>query len=183
MFVINGGVYAFSAPVWGYLCDKHLPGKLVTAIGAFLIGLSFLFLGPVSFIPLETTFGLCIASLVVHAIGFAAQLVAGFSVAHRDALQHGFPDNLDTYALISGLWTSAFALGAFVGPSCAGALVDYFQFSSASLLVVASQVSVILLTAAFVTCQIRRRRKIQMAGYEEIAGISASSDDSSLQVL
>ena len=27
----------------------------------------------------------------------------------------GLPDTIDTYGIVSGLWTSAFALGAFVG--------------------------------------------------------------------
>ena len=166
MFVINGGMYAFSAPIWGLLCDKKLPGKLVISIGACFIAFSFLFLGPVPFIPIPTTFGVCIVSLVIHAIGFAAQLVAGFSVAHREALAHGFPDNLDTYALVSGLWTSTFAFGAFVGPSAAGALVDYFQFSRASLFVFVSQISVLLLALVFVAADKRRKKRVE--GYEEI---------------
>ena len=56
MFVINGGVYAMSAPIWGYLCDKKLPGKLVTAIGAFLIAGSFVFIGPIRILPFPTTY-------------------------------------------------------------------------------------------------------------------------------
>jgi len=65
----------------------------------------------------------CIVSLIVHGVGFAATLVSGFALAHREAVKHGFPDNIHTYALISSLWTATFALGAFVGPSIAGVLV------------------------------------------------------------
>ena len=54
--------------------------------------------------------------------GLGAQLVAAFSEAQKAAVKAGFPDNLATYALISSLWTSTFALGAFVGPTAAGAL-------------------------------------------------------------
>jgi len=184
MFVINGGVYAFSAPIWGYMCDKRLPGKLVTAIGAVFISISFLFLGPVPFIPLETSFGLCIGSLVLHAIGFAAQLVAGFSVAHREAILNGFPDNLDTYALISGLWTSTFAFGAFVGPSIAGALVDKFQFPSASLLVIASQLTVLIMSLCVFAYHLKQRKGSGRSGlsdedYEDVSGLQ--SEDDSLQ--
>ena len=49
---------------------------------------------------------------------------------------NGFPDNLDTYSMVSGLWTSMFAFGAFVGPSLAGILYDHFGFGYATLLVV-----------------------------------------------
>ena len=29
----------------------------------------------------------------------------------------GFPDNLSTYGMVSGLWMASFSLGSFVGPS------------------------------------------------------------------
>ena len=128
MFVVNGGCYALSAPVWGWLCDKHLDARTVTTIGAAFEAISFLFIGPAPFLPFATNFIVCIASLVVHGIGFAAILVSGFSLAHSEAVTRGFPDNLNTYALISSLWTATFALGAFVGPSVAGVLVDHFSF-------------------------------------------------------
>jgi len=48
MFVIQGGTYAFTAPMWGYLCDKVIDPRLATLIGSGLITLTFLFLGPVS---------------------------------------------------------------------------------------------------------------------------------------
>ena len=54
MFVIEGGVYALTAPIWGYLCDHKLKPKIATWIGAFLVTTGFLFIGPVPFIPLET---------------------------------------------------------------------------------------------------------------------------------
>ena len=150
MFVVNGGVYAVTAPMWGFVCDKKWPPILVTSLGSMFIILAFLFMGPVPFIPLETSLGLCIAMLVIHGVGFAAQLVAGFASAHRQALQNGFDDNLNTYAIVSGLWTATFALGAFIGPSIAGVLMDYYSFSVASLFVVASQVSIFILTLVFI---------------------------------
>lgn len=50
--------------------------------------------------------------------------------------QHGFANNLETYGLISGLWTSTFALGAFIGPSIAGILYDIVGFGAATLFVI-----------------------------------------------
>lgn len=50
--------------------------------------------------------------------------------------QNGFPNNLETYGMISGLWTSTFALGAAIGPSVAGILYDAWGFSHASLFVI-----------------------------------------------
>ncbi len=48
MFLIQGGVYALTAPMWGYLCDKVIDPHLVNLIGTGLITITFLFLGPVS---------------------------------------------------------------------------------------------------------------------------------------
>ena len=42
-------------------------------------------------------------------------ICTGFSDAHKSAIKCGFPDTIDTYGLVSGLWTSVFAFGAFVG--------------------------------------------------------------------
>ena len=42
-------------------------------------------------------------------------VVGGFSDAHKSAIKCGFPDTIDTYGLVSGLWTSVFAFGAFIG--------------------------------------------------------------------
>ena len=78
--------------------------------------------------------------------------------SYRDAIRNGFPDNLDTYALVSGLWTATFALGAFVGPTVAGLLVDYFQFRNSTLFVVGTQTSVLVLTLAFIFKMYRKSK-------------------------
>lgn len=54
MFVIEGGVYALTAPVWGYLCDRKLQPKVVTLIGSLLVFAGFLLVGPAPFIPMDT---------------------------------------------------------------------------------------------------------------------------------
>ena len=37
----------------------------------------------------------------------------------------GLPDTIDTYGIVSGLWTSVFALGAFVGKQANAPIQDY----------------------------------------------------------
>lgn len=53
-----------------------------------------------------------------------------------DTRSYGFPNNFETYGLISGLWTSTFALGAFIGPSIAGILLDNIGFRNGSMFIV-----------------------------------------------
>ena len=54
MFVIEGGVYAVTAPFWGYLCDRKLQPKIITLAGALFVAVGFTLVGPAPFIPLET---------------------------------------------------------------------------------------------------------------------------------
>ncbi|XP_043211164.1 MFS-type transporter SLC18B1-like [Amphibalanus amphitrite] len=155
MFVINGGVYALCAPAWGWLCDNHLRPKVVTAVSAVMVIIGFGLMGPLPFLGVAPSLGLISFALVVHGVGFGGEVVAAFVDAHREAVYNGFPDNLDTYSMVSGLWTSMFAFGAFVGPSVAGILYDHFGFGYATLLVVIMHV--VLLAAVLLFLATRRR--------------------------
>lgn len=46
------------------------------------------------------------------------------------------PNSIETYGLISGLWTSSVALGSFIGPTVSGFLYDNCGFANASLFVI-----------------------------------------------
>ena len=69
---------------------------------------------------LQPNYSLTLAAIIVAGFGLGAQLVAAFAEAQKAAVAEGFPDNVATYALVSSIWTSTFALGAFVGPTVAG---------------------------------------------------------------
>lgn len=83
VFVINGGIYALSAPFWGWLVDKIMKPKIASLIGTILIASGFCIIGPVSFIPLSPKLNYVIYGLVLHGLGISALLVSSFS----DALQ------------------------------------------------------------------------------------------------
>lgn len=151
MFVINGGTYALTAPVWGWLCDKYSHPKVATVAGCILVVIGFCLVGPAPFIPYPTIIWMTICGLVIHGLGMAAQLVASFTDALRTSISYGFPNNLETYGLISGLWTSTFALGAFIGPSVAGILLDNIGFRNASMFIVILHLVVAILAAVFLS--------------------------------
>ncbi|CAG9864362.1 unnamed protein product [Phyllotreta striolata] len=150
MFVLNGGTYALTAPAFGWCCDKTYAPKWVTVAGCLLIATGFTMVGPAPFLPVEKKMWMIMFGLVLHGLGMSAQLVASFTDALRTLVLHGFPNDLETFGLISGIWTSAFALGAFVGPSISGVLFDNIGFANASLFVILLHVAVAALTAAFV---------------------------------
>lgn len=53
VFIINGGFYALTAPIWGCMVDKFLNPKVSALIGSLLIAVSFSLIGPASFLPFE----------------------------------------------------------------------------------------------------------------------------------
>ncbi|XP_076238345.1 MFS-type transporter SLC18B1 [Calliopsis andreniformis] len=167
MFVLNGGVYAITAPAWGWLCDKYSHPKVATVAGCLLVVVGFCLVGPAPFIPSPTILWLTICGLVVHGLGMAAQLVASFTDALRTSIGYGFPDNLETYGLISGLWTSTFALGAFIGPSVAGILLDQIGFRNATMFIVLLHLLVGVVAAVFLSSCTRRRKPFTEVGATE----------------
>lgn len=54
MFVMEGGVFALTTPIWGYLCDRIIIPRMITLMGGTLIIFGFLFIGPIPFIHLKT---------------------------------------------------------------------------------------------------------------------------------
>lgn len=152
MFVLNGSTYALLAPFWGMMCDKYLAPRTLITFGAVVVVIAFTFVGPMPFLPMKLSLSLCIVSLIVHGIGFGAVLVSTFAGAHRDALANGFPDDLSTYGLVSGIWTSTFALGCFIGPSAGGFLTDYIGFEWTTVLVAGLHVLVAVSTGFYQCC-------------------------------
>ncbi|KAJ8673672.1 hypothetical protein QAD02_004934 [Eretmocerus hayati] len=136
MFIISGGTYAVTAPMWGWICDKRKNSKITAVIGSLLIMTAFTLIGPAPFVPTPTLFWMVIVGLVIHGLGVAAKLVSGFTNALKSAVASGFSNDMDTYGIVSGLWTSSFALGAFIGPSVAGLLYDAVGMRKACLFVI-----------------------------------------------
>ena len=165
VFVLNGAAYALSAPIWGKLCDKGMPERLVTFLGSLIVVAAFLMIGPAPFLPLTESLPLNIGALVLHGVGFGAQLVATFTGAHKDAIKSGMADNLSTYGVVSGMWTSTFALGAFIGPSSAGVLQDYIGFDYACMFVVALH-AMVAMCLIFFACCTSGQSSVQSTGRE-----------------
>lgn len=166
MFVINGACYGISAPLWGYVCDRK-PPTVVMACGAVCILMTFSIIGPLPFFPFQKSLGLIIGALVLQGIGLGAQVVSGFAESHKQAIASGFPDNIDTHGLISGLWTSVFALGAFVGPTLAGILFDAVGFPWATVFVIVAELAAV--AALFIGCMRSRSAAAAVAKNDDDA--------------
>ena len=124
--------------------------------------------------------------------------MAGFADAHKSAIASGFPDTIDTYGLVSGkqtaesfvyishllslftlfvyllgLWTSTFALGAFIGPTVAGILFDNIGFPWGTLFVIGVHLVVLgLLLVVYIDMKLTSLPEIQVTEEEPLIGQS-----------
>ena len=63
---------------------------------------AFLLIGPVYFIPFETSLALIQGSMAVMGLSFGLILVSTFGRSQRAAIRNGYNSDIDTYLIISG---------------------------------------------------------------------------------
>lgn len=66
--------------------------------------------------------------MTLEGFGSAAVLVASFGCAQKEA-NRAYADSMEVQAVVSGLFTSSFALGNFCGPTLSGIIYDAAGFS------------------------------------------------------
>ena len=105
-------------------------------------------------------------------------LVSTFSDALKTATAYGFNEGLETYGIVSGLWTSIFAFGAFVGPTASGVLYDAIGFTKSVYFIIVWHAIVVIVFVLFLCCSDDRPKKM----YKEISStenlVKKSRDDS-----
>ncbi|XP_076371411.1 MFS-type transporter SLC18B1-like isoform X2 [Tachypleus tridentatus] len=111
VFVISGGVYALTTPIWGYLCDSGISSRFLCLTGASISFLSILLIGPAPFFSFEADLWLIIVALIFLELGLSAKMVCSFSAAIQDSVKRGFPNDLSTYGMICGIFASMASLG------------------------------------------------------------------------
>lgn len=87
IFMLNGGVYAVTAPIWGRLCDKTSQPKIYSLVGSLLTVVGFLLIGPLPFVSSwsPSILVICIG-LVIFGLGLGATLVSAFIQFLQDAM-------------------------------------------------------------------------------------------------
>jgi len=149
VFILNGGVYAITAPTWGRICDQSAQPKWFTVIGTAFTISGFLFVGPLPIFPWDTSLWSICIGLVLFGLGLGATLVSAFIQALQDAIALGYPDDVSTYGLVSGLWTSMTALGFFIGASSGGILTHYVKFRWGTVFILFEQLILVVMLLAY----------------------------------
>lgn len=172
-FLILGGVYMVTTPIAGYVYDKVKYPTLVSILGNTCMAVAFLLIGPVPFIDLEPTVPLIQGSIGIAGFGYALVMVSTFGRTQAAALEKGFKDDIETYILISGIWSTSFYLGKFLGPTLAGISVDKYGFRTTTIWFFALLCGILVVDFFELIFSVRKTRsKIKKEEYEELIGLN-----------
>jgi len=110
-----------ATPIFGWLI-LSIPPVALTLTGYTAVIIALMLVGPPAYLPISPSYLRTEVGLVVLGIGTAAICTSNFARVQRA--------NEDTAhsATLCGLWTAAYALGNFLGPSFGGVMVAQFSF-------------------------------------------------------
>ncbi|XP_038051589.1 MFS-type transporter SLC18B1-like [Patiria miniata] len=151
VFFIQGGSYALSTPVFGWILNNamkyfRITTRVMLILGCVLLAISFLTIGPSPWLPFRTSKTILIVSCVL--IGLSMGLVTVPSIIDMviSAQWYGLDDGPVVYGMASGIFLSCFHLGSFVGSTLGGVLIDRYDFDATATIFAVC----IFMTAAFV---------------------------------
>ncbi|XP_076365842.1 MFS-type transporter SLC18B1-like isoform X2 [Tachypleus tridentatus] len=144
LFIASGGIYAVGTPVWGYVYDKIFDSYLTMSTSSIVCAASFILLGPAPFLPLETTLWLVIIAQVLLGLGAGGKV--GFNHSLRVTVFRGFPDEIPTLTIVSGLFNCTLALGGFIGPFIGGTLLDHMGYENGTMVLLGIEMAVLVIT-------------------------------------
>ena len=111
-----------ATPIVGWLILTIPPVALSLAGYIAVIG-ALMLVGPPAYLPISPSYLLTEVGLGVLGIGTAAICTSNFARVQRSS------EDAAHSATLCGLWTAAYALGNFLGPSIGGVMVAQFSFN------------------------------------------------------
>jgi MFS family permease len=117
MFLLCGGIYTATAPLWGILIDKWHCTNALMVFGSTATIFSMLLIGPSPIFNFEKNLVLIGISLAILGVAAGALYIPTFQNCLDAVKEYGYDDSFQTYGCVSGVFQSAFACGAFIGPT------------------------------------------------------------------
>ncbi|CAB3371824.1 Hypothetical predicted protein [Cloeon dipterum] len=149
-FVLMFGTAMVAMPIAGQISDKFVPGLLLTAIGLVAIFFGSMFIGPAPFVHVKVIWPACAAGLVVAGLGMACVLGGCFVDGISALIEHGYDDDLETFGLMTALFSASYSLGSFVGPFVSGLLYNSLGFRASTYFVLLSTLFALVTILAYV---------------------------------
>jgi len=128
VFLLMSFAYAILSPITGWIATKMDNKYPLMIIGLLLSALGLVLLGPSWFIPMTPNVWISTISMIIMGFAYAVAFIPTFECILDLAIEKGFGDNVKTYSLVSGLWSSMYSLGEVSGPLFGGLFVDIFDF-------------------------------------------------------
>jgi MFS family permease len=163
IFVLTGAVYALTSPMFGKLCDMGADPKTLCLFGCIFNVIGSAIIGPLPWFAIGPQLWLIMVALMIIGLGISAKLVTGFVDAINYSIkERGLPDDMTTYGMVSAMFFSSCSVGAFIGPSAGGYLLDNYSYRQASVYLLVIDVLMVALFVVFkiVKCQ----RKVEFGG-------------------
>ncbi|ETN76902.1 transporter, major facilitator family protein [Necator americanus] len=188
MFLLCGGIYTISAPIWGLLIDKFHCTTSVMIFGSATTVISMALIGPSPFLPFDKDLVIIGVSLAILGVAAGALYIPTFQNC-LDAVknsvvkcslgvclqkyyecfnfiyfieiffrEHGYDDSFRTYGCVSGVFQSAFAFGGFMGPTVGGFAVEKIGFAWTTTIIGAIHVMFLFVVSIFYSSRCSRRR-------------------------
>ncbi|TRY80689.1 hypothetical protein TCAL_09016 [Tigriopus californicus] len=168
-FLIMGALYMVTTPVIGYTCDHIKSPILVSILGNLCMAVAFVFVGPLPWIPIEPSVNLLFGMGAWIGFSYTFCMVSTFSRAHNEAMKRGYNDDLPTYLILSGLWSTSFYFGNFAGPTVGGFLVETLDFRGSTIVYLALYVIMAMVDVAeYAFSGVRPPKDATIKEYEEI---------------
>lgn len=132
IFVITGSIYALTTPLWGRLC-KNYDTRALCLFGCVLCMAGFTIIGPLPLLSAQPSLSLIITALVLIGLGTGVKLVAALVGSFRYSINVlGMPDNKSTFGVCSSIYHTSTSVGAFLGPSLGGFLMDKLEYRTST---------------------------------------------------
>uniref|UniRef100_A0A914GXW5 Major facilitator superfamily (MFS) profile domain-containing protein n=1 Tax=Globodera rostochiensis TaxID=31243 RepID=A0A914GXW5_GLORO len=147
MFLLCGGFYCLTAPLWGLILDRWHCCNGLMFFGSTATIFSMFLVGPSPFIAIEKNLILIGISMAVLGIAAGALYIPTFQRCLDAVKEHGYDDSFQTYGCVSGVFQSAFAFGAFIGPTLGGWGVETIGFPLTTTII--ASINIIFILALF----------------------------------
>lgn len=160
IFVISGAIYSVTAPGWGWLCDRGFNNKFLAIIGCALMGICYLLIGPAPFLPFDTSIAIVCVALMFFGFGTGGKIVSAFlGVLHHTVIDREFPTDVTTYGLVSSMVASSQSLGAFIGPSLGGYLLQTVGYKPGTMVLFGIEILLIIILSTVISYQKCKREE------------------------
>lgn len=155
MFLLCGGIYTATAPIWGILIDRWRCCNALMVFGSTATIFSMLLIGPSPIFNFEKNLILIGLALAVLGVAAGALYIPTFQNCLDAVKQYGYEDSFKTYGCVSGVFQSAFAFGAFIGPTLGGLSVETIGFGWTTTIIGVINVVFVLVLSVFLATKSR----------------------------